>query len=188
MFETAMVLLAREPNKVELVSKRSMAVRARVSASGKRSSSAAPASANASAPFCSCVCRLISLAPSSASTDRPTITTSMIVTYGRITPLVSFQNALANCVPFLRTGQVGVIEHTPLCLMRVNWWPLRRVHGSGAYQGGGIITARLPVSHDGHLPDVRGGNDPAAVQRLKCQSGFRLPNTPSVSPFGPAVK
>src|SRR5262249_26600816 len=44
MFETAMVLLAREPNKVELVSKRSMAVRARVSASGKRSSSAAPAS------------------------------------------------------------------------------------------------------------------------------------------------
>src|SRR5215813_12885217 len=45
MFETAMVLSAREPNKVELVSKRWMAVRARVSASGKRSSSAAPASA-----------------------------------------------------------------------------------------------------------------------------------------------
>src|SRR5215469_6088117 len=141
MFEAAMVLLAREPNKVELVSKRSMAVRARVSASGKRSSSAAPASANASAPFCSCVCRLISLAPSSASTDRPTITTSMIVTYGRITPLVSFQNALVNCVPFLRTGQVGVIEHTPLCLMRVN-------------AGRTEYSLELPISYNGDLhPD-----------------------------------
>ena len=46
-----MVLVAPAPNKVELLNKRSMAVRARVSASGKRSSSAAPASANASAPF-----------------------------------------------------------------------------------------------------------------------------------------
>ena len=36
---------------------------------------------------------------------------------------MSFQNALANCVPSLKMGQVGVIEHTPLCLMRVNWWP-----------------------------------------------------------------
>ena len=26
------------------------------------------------------------------------------------------------------------------------------------------------------------------VERLKCQLGFRLPNKPSVSPFGPAVK
>jgi hypothetical protein len=37
-------------------------------------------------------------------------------------------------------------------------------------------------------PMSRGGNDPAAVERLKCQLGFRLPNKPSVSPFGPAVK
>src|SRR5262249_24379930 len=58
----------------------------------------------------------------------------MTVTYGRITPLVSFQNVLANRVPFLKTGQLGVIEHIPLCLMRVNWWPLRG-HGSGAYPG-----------------------------------------------------
>ena len=37
-------------------------------------------------------------------------------------------------------------------------------------------------------PMSRGGNAPAAVGRLTCQLGFRLPNKPSVSPFGPAVK
>jgi hypothetical protein len=38
-------------------------------------------------------------------------------------------------------------------------------------------------------PMSAAGNDPAAeVERLKCQLGFRLPNKPSVSPFGPAVK
>src|SRR5262249_49512145 len=116
MFETLMVLLAPEPNKFELVSKRSIAVRARVLASGKRSSSAAPASANASAPFCNCVCRLITLAPSSASTDRPTMTTSIIVTYGRIIPLVSFQRDLRDWVRFWTQD---TIEHIPARLMHL---------------------------------------------------------------------
>ena len=38
-------------------------------------------------------------------------------------------------------------------------------------------------------PMSAAGNDPAAeVERPKGQLGFRLPNKPSVSPFGPAVK
>src|SRR5262249_45102507 len=47
---------------------------------------------------------------------------------------------------------------------------------------------KSPRSH--RLASSAAGSFPAAeeVERLKCQLGFRLPNKPSVSPFGPAVE